>query len=55
MKIFLTGGRGMVGRAIQEHPGAAAHQIVAPTSADLDLTDRAAVMTAIAEAASLIW
>ncbi len=50
MKIFLTGGRGMVGRAIQEHPGAAAHHIVAPTSADLDLTDRAAVMVAIAEA-----
>ncbi len=51
MKIFLTGGRGMVGRAIQEHPAAAAHQIVAPTSADLDLTDRAAVMAAITETA----
>lgn len=50
MKIFLTGGRGMVGRAIQEHSGAAAYQIVAPTSADLDLTDRAAVMAAMAEA-----
>ena len=33
MKVLLTGGRGMVGRAIQDHPVAAAHQIVAPTSA----------------------
>ena len=48
MKVFLTGGRGMVGRAVQDHPGAAAHDIVAPTSADLDLTDRAAVMAAMA-------
>ena len=48
MKVFLTGGRGMVGRAIQDHASAAAHQIIAPTSADLDLTDRAAVMAFVA-------
>ncbi len=48
MKVFLTGGRGMVGRAIQDHPDAFAHQIVAPGSADLDLTDRPAVMAALA-------
>jgi len=48
MKVFLTGGRGMVGRAIQGHAGAAAHRIVAPASADLDLTDRPATMAALA-------
>lgn len=48
MKVFLTGGRGMVGRAIQAHPAAGAHEIVAPSSADLDLTDRPAVMAAVA-------
>ena len=50
MKVFLTGGRGMVGRAVQDDPAAATHEIVAPSSADLDLTDRAAVMAAMAEA-----
>lgn len=48
MKIFLTGGRGMVGRAIQGYPNASGHQIVAPNSDDLDLTDRSAVMDALA-------
>lgn len=38
-RILLTGGRGMVGRNIQAHPSAAHHEIVAPTSADLDLTN----------------
>ncbi len=48
MKVFLTGGRGMVGRAVQDDPAAAGHSIVAPSSAELDLTDRAAVMAAVA-------
>ncbi|MGU3494634.1 GDP-L-fucose synthase family protein [Xanthobacteraceae bacterium A53D] len=47
MKVFLTGGRGMVGRNIQLHPEASAHRIHAPTSAELDLTDRAATARAI--------
>ncbi|MFK7940469.1 MAG: GDP-L-fucose synthase family protein [Roseovarius sp.] len=50
MKVFLTGGRGMVGLAVQDDPAAAGHNIVAPSSADLDLTDRRAVMAAVAEA-----
>lgn len=50
MRVFLTGGRGMVGRAVRGHPAARAHEIVAPTSAELDLTDRAAVMAAVAGA-----
>lgn len=51
MKVLLTGGRGMVGRAIQDHPGAGGHEIIAPTSAELDLTDRNAVMVFVADAA----
>lgn len=47
MKIFLTGGRGMVGRNIRIHPGAAEHDVFAPTSAELDLTDRPATFQAI--------
>ena len=47
MKLFLTGGRGMVGRAIQGHAAAAEHRIIAPSSAELDLTDRPAVMAAL--------
>ena len=48
MKVLLTGGRGMVGRAIQEHPEAARHEIVAPKSSELDLTDRAMVLKRMA-------
>lgn len=44
MKILLTGGRGMVGRAVQAHAGATTHEVIAPTSDQLDLTDRPAVM-----------
>ncbi len=50
MKVFLTGGRGMVGRAVQDDPAAAGHEIIAPSSAELDLTDRRAVMAAVAAA-----
>ena len=42
-RVLLTGGRGMVGRNVQAHPAAAGWQIDAPTSAELDLTDMAAV------------
>jgi GDP-L-fucose synthase len=41
-RIFLTGGRGMVGQNILEHPAAAQYDIVAPSSQELDLTDWAA-------------
>jgi len=41
-RIFLTGGRGMVGKNILEHPAAAQYDIVAPSSEELDLTDFAA-------------
>jgi len=43
MRIFLTGGRGMVGRNFAEHAAGAEHEILAPTSAELDLLDFRAV------------
>ncbi len=43
MKIFLTGGSGMVGRNILEHPKAKNHVIIAPSRKELDLLDREAV------------
>lgn len=39
MKIFLTGGRGMVGRNIRECADAGEHAILAPTSGELNLFD----------------
>lgn len=41
--LWLTGGSGMVGRNIQEHPSIADWRVLAPTSKELDLTDNAAV------------
>jgi len=49
MKVFLTGGSGMLGRNILAHSAAAGHEIVALPSAKLDLTDRRAVFAAMAE------
>lgn len=41
--VLITGGRGMVGRNIQEHPLASQWQITAPGRDQLDLTDARAV------------
>lgn len=41
--MLITGGRGMVGRNIQAHPSAGNWQILAPSSSELDLRNRAAV------------
>nr|WP_309501677.1 GDP-L-fucose synthase [uncultured Roseovarius sp.] len=46
--LWLTGGRGMVGRNIIAHPRAAGWRILAPTSAELNLTDAAAVAAFVA-------
>jgi GDP-L-fucose synthase len=43
MKIFLTGGTGMVGRNILEHAESIKHTFVAPTRQELNLLDRNAV------------
>ena len=39
----------MVGRSLRDHAQASDHQIIAPTSSELDLTDRTAVFAALAE------
>ena len=50
LRIFLTGGRGMVGRNILENPLAAHYDILAPSSKELDLTDADATQHFINEA-----
>lgn len=42
LRVLLTGGSGMVGRNLREHPAVAAWALLAPASAELDLTDAAA-------------
>ena len=43
MKILVTGGNGMVGRNILEHPKANQHTLLSPSSAELNLRDYNAV------------
>lgn len=43
MRIFLTGGLGMVGRNFCEHAAASAHEVLAPSSTELDLRNYSAV------------
>jgi GDP-L-fucose synthase len=40
-RVFLTGGRGMVGKNILEHPMANHYEILAPSSKELDLSNTA--------------
>lgn len=49
MRIFLTGGSGMVGSNFLEHPFAKQHEILAPSSKELDLRDYDAVCRYIRE------
>lgn len=46
--LWLTGGSGMVGQNLQEHPAAANWRVLAPSSTELDLTDQAAVAAWVA-------
>lgn len=48
-RILLTGGRGMVGQNILEHPKAGDWDFVAPSSRELDLTDFAATRKFMAQ------
>jgi len=51
-RILLTGGAGFLGRAVQAAlSDRGVHDVVAPSSADVDFTDRAAADAAVAEAA----
>jgi GDP-L-fucose synthase len=43
MRVFLTGGSGMVGRNVVEHAAAADHELISPSSRELDLRDAKAV------------
>jgi GDP-L-fucose synthase len=43
LRIFLTGGGGMVGRNLLEHANASGFEIIAPRSSELDLRDFSAV------------
>ena len=45
MKILLTGGSGMVGRNILEHENKKLHDVIAPTSKDLNLLDSENIKT----------
>ena len=49
MKIFLTGGTGMVGRNILDHSQSNQHLFVAPTSKELNLLDRDAVRASLSQ------
>jgi dTDP-4-dehydrorhamnose reductase len=48
MRLFVTGGSGYLGRAVVEHARAAGREVAAPTSAELDVRDRAAVEAFVA-------
>lgn len=50
-KIVLTGGHGMVGSNILEHPLAKDWEIIAPSSSELDLTDYDATLSFLKETA----
>lgn len=43
LRVFISGGAGMVGRNIREHPAAQAWDVLAPTRAELDLERQEAV------------
>lgn len=49
MRLLLTGARGLVGRNLLEHPAAADHDILTPSSRELDLRRRADVAAYIAD------
>ena len=49
MRVLLTGGAGMVGRNIAEHPGARDWELAAPTRAELDLESADAVRVFLRE------
>jgi GDP-L-fucose synthase len=49
LRVFITGGAGMVGRNIAEHDGTRAWQLTAPSRADLDLERADAVQSFMRE------
>lgn len=51
MKVFLTGGRGMLGQHVKRELEAAGHSVIAPKSSELDLRDIQATSNFIEKAA----
>lgn len=49
MKVLITGGSGLVGRNLLEHPGAAQHTILSPSSKELNLLSAEAVQSYLHE------
>lgn len=49
-RLLLTGGSGMVGRNIREHPAVARYTLIAPSRADVDLEDAASVTAFVRDA-----
>lgn len=47
MRILLSGGSGMVGRNILEHPKAGSHEIFAPSSREMNLLDKESTAKAV--------
>lgn len=50
MRILLTGGSGMVGKNILEHPASRRHELLAPSSREMNLLDRASTFGFVQEA-----
>jgi len=47
MKLLVTGGTGVLGRALRPHAEAAGHELVMPAHEELDLFDPVAVAGAL--------
>lgn len=54
MKLFVTGGGGVLGRALEPLAGPAGHELIAPSHSELDLFDSAAVPRAMSGADAVL-
>ncbi len=54
MRLFVTGGTGVLGRALRPLAEQAGHQLLAPTHAELDLYDLDAVVAAMEDADAVL-
>jgi nucleoside-diphosphate-sugar epimerase len=54
MRLFVTGGTGVLGSALRPLARAAGHELVAPTRTELDLYDPAAVADAVRDADAVL-
>lgn len=54
MKVFVTGGSGQLGKSLKAILPAMGHEVIAPSRAEMDITNQDIVCTRIAEAAAQI-